>query len=193
MRLGLSRFSAWRMVEFVRVGFRSSRLSEVIARARQLLVLFTFGFAASAVAGCGGGGLIAKSITPCRSDVQDVVLPRWAWDGFSHPRPRLPHVIGAAGNIVAIIWGFPLLSPPSRHYNNKILWVSRVTTDPGSNLRIAAERMIGSRSFGAPVARLVTGGPGPSIANLPASGCWRFTVRWSGRLDRLDLEYHTNA
>jgi hypothetical protein len=192
MLLDLSRLPAWPIVECMRVGLSASSLSEVIVRARQLLVLLMLGIAASA-AGWGGGGVMAKSVSPCRSDVQDVVLPRWAWDGFSYPRPRLPHVIGAAGSVIAIIWGFPLLSPPSRHYNNKILWVSRVTTDPGSNLRIAAQRMLGSRSLGAPVARVATGGPGPSIVNLPASGCWRLTVRWSGRLDRLDLEYHASA
>jgi hypothetical protein len=36
----------------MRVGLSAPNLSEVIVRARQLLVLFMFGFAASAVAGC---------------------------------------------------------------------------------------------------------------------------------------------
>jgi hypothetical protein len=42
------------------------------------------------------------------------------------------------------------------------------------------------------VSRTVLGGPGPSIINLPASGCWRLTLRWSGRVDSLDLDYAPN-
>jgi hypothetical protein len=36
------------------------------------------------------------------------------------------------------------------------------------------------------------GGPGPSIVNLPSPGCWKLTLRWSGRVDTLDLEYAAN-
>ena len=64
-----------------------------------------------------------------------------------------------------------------------------MSTDPGSNLRIAAQRMQGTTPVGAPVSRAVMGGPGPSIINLPNSGCWRLTLRWSGRVDSLDLDY----
>ena len=104
----------------------------------------------------------------------------------------MPYELGNAGNIAAIVWGFPLLSPPPRSHNNKILWVSRVMPQPGSNLRIAAQRMQGTHPLGTPVSRTVMGGPGPSIINLPASGCWRLTLRWSGRVDSLDLDYAAN-
>jgi hypothetical protein len=49
--------------------------------------------------------------------------------------------------------------------------------------------MTGSKRLGAPVVRRVTGSPGPSIIDLPAAGCWRLTLRWSGRVDTLDLRY----
>jgi hypothetical protein len=156
------------------------------------MVLFMLGLAAVATGGCGGGREAARSVSPCRSDVQNVVLPSWARGGFSDPRGRLPHVLSASGNIVAILFGYPLGSPPARDHSNKILWLSRAATDPGSNLRIAAQRMAGSRLLGAPVNRIVVGGPGPSIVNLPSAGCWRFTLRWSGRIDSLDLQYHPN-
>ena len=52
--------------------------------------------------------------------------------------------------------------------------------------------MIGSTKVGSPVGRKVIGGPGPSIINLLAAGCWRFTLRWSGQLDTLDLTYAAN-
>jgi hypothetical protein len=39
------------------------------------------------------------------------------------------------------------------------------------------------------VQRTVAGGPGPSIVDLPAPGCWRLTLRWAGRADQVDLAY----
>ncbi|MEE3921497.1 hypothetical protein V2I01_34350 [Micromonospora sp. BRA006-A] len=40
-----------------------------------------------------------------------------------------------------------------------------------------------------PVVREVAGGPGPSIVDLPAAGCWRLRLDWSGRTDTMDLVY----
>jgi hypothetical protein len=89
---------------------------------------------------------------------------------------------------VAILFGYPLQSPPRAGRNNKILWVARKTPN-ASALRIRAQRMNGTSSVGLPVTRKISGGPGPSIMNLPSSGCWRLTLRWSGRIDSLDLRY----
>jgi hypothetical protein len=58
-----------------------------------------------------------------------------------------------------------------------------------SDLRISAQRMDGTRLVGRPVRRLVMGGPGPSIIDLPAAGCWRMSLAWSGRTDQIDLTY----
>jgi hypothetical protein len=145
------------------------------------------------LAGRGASGPPPTRVSACASRVKTDVLPKWARGGFSDRKPRMPYELGRAGNIAALAWGFPLLSPPPRTHTNKILWVSRVTTQPGSNLRIAAQRMQGTRPVGAAVSRRVPGGPGPSIVNLPASGCWRMTLRWSGRVDSLDLDYAANA
>jgi hypothetical protein len=125
----------------------------------------------------------------CHSAVHHGVLPTWARTGFSDPRPRLPHVIGRSGEIAALIFGYPLRSPPGKDRSNKILWVSRRDVKPLSDLRIRAQRMEGRRRVGRPVTRVVVGGPGPSGIDLPAPGCWRLTLRWSGRSDRLDLRY----
>jgi hypothetical protein len=35
----------------------------------------------------------------------------------------------------------------------------------------------------------VPGGPGPSIINLPAPGCWTLHLSWSGHRDELKLRY----
>jgi hypothetical protein len=103
----------------------------------------------------------------------------------------MPYVLGKAGAIAAIQWADPLVSPPSAHYNNKILWVSRRPQIPGSDLQITAQKLAGKTLVGPLVHRAVTGGPGPSIINLPSAGCWRLKLRWSGRSDTLDLRYAT--
>jgi hypothetical protein len=101
----------------------------------------------------------------------------------------MPYLLGRAGRIAAILWADPLLSPPPKDHNNKILWVSHTASTSGSDLRISAQRMVGAEPLGAPVYRRVMGGPGPSIINLPAAGCWRLTLRWSRSTDALDLRY----
>jgi hypothetical protein len=101
----------------------------------------------------------------------------------------MPYVLGKTGKIAAIQWADPLVSPPSTRYNNKILWVSRRPSVPGSDLQISAQKLIGDTPVGRLVHRTVTGGPGPSIINLPSAGCWQLKLRWSGRSDTLDLRY----
>jgi hypothetical protein len=133
----------------------------------------------------------AAAIRPCRSGLQVGVLPIWARAGFSDPRPRTENVVGRQDRIAAILFGRRsyLDSPPAADHNNKILWVSRVRTRPGERLSIGAQLMRGTRRVGVPVNRTVLGGPGPSIINLPAPGCWRLTLRWSGWTDQIDLSY----
>jgi len=53
--------------------------------------------------------------------------------------------------------------------------------------------MQGARLVGDPISRIVQGGPGPSLVDLPAPGCWRLTLSWWGRRDSLDLKYHPSS
>ena len=144
---------------------------------------------AVAVAVAAAPSASSSPTAACRSVVHKGVLPAWARTGFSDPRPRLPHVLGRSHEIAALVFGYPLRSPAAKDRGNKILWVSRRAVKPLSDLRIHAQRMTGRRSVGRPVTRVVVGGPGPSGINLPAPGCWRLTLRWSGRTDELDLQY----
>ncbi|GAA1296792.1 hypothetical protein Psi02_13360 [Planotetraspora silvatica] len=127
----------------------------------------------------------ASPIAACAADVPSRVLPQWARTGFSDPEPRMPYVLGDRGDIAAIIFGYPLTAPPLPDRSNKILWVSRVPLHPGDPLRIEA-RLDGS---GTVVERTVLGGPGPSGIDLPGSGCWHLTLRWSGHTDTMNLRY----
>ena len=131
----------------------------------------------------------ASARRACHAQVARGVLPTWARTGFSDPRPRLPHVVARHGSIAALLFGDPLRFPPPRHRANKVLWVARHTPNGPSDLRISAQRMRGTRRVGRHVIRVVPNGPGPSYLNLPADGCWRLSLSWSGRRDQLDLRF----
>jgi hypothetical protein len=122
---------------------------------------------------------------PCAPDVRTGPLPEWARAGFSGDGSGVPHVPGRENAILAVVFGAPLSAPPAEGRNNKILWVSRLPVTPGDPLRITARQDGTARTAD----REVAGGPGPSIIDLPAAGCWRLTLSWSGHTDTLDLAY----
>ncbi len=124
---------------------------------------------------------------PCQSDVDMGVLPTWAREGFSEPEPAMPHVLTRSGDVVAILFGFPLASPPREGLNNKILWVQRA--GPTSPVEISAQRMEGTEPVGEPVGRNLEGGFAPSYVDLPEAGCWRLTLSYGDQVDSIDLEY----
>jgi hypothetical protein len=111
-------------------------------------------------------------------------LPEWARAGFSGDA-RAAHVLGDRGDIVAVVFGYPLHQPPAAGRSNKILWVSRMPVAPGDTLVIEARQP----ATGATASRDVPGGPGPSIIDLPRAGCWELTLAWSGHRDSMALEY----
>ena len=126
----------------------------------------------------------------CVDPVPSRVLPDWARTGFSEPRPRIPYVLGDSGAIAAVLFAQPLTSPPSPDHANKILWVSRVDEDSSladSSLRITATLLDGSET----ATRMVDGGPGPSIIDLPKPGCWHLALKWGDNTDTLNLAYRT--
>jgi hypothetical protein len=136
----------------------------------------------------------ASSSSPasCRPAVSSGVLPTWARAGFSDATPKIAHITGRSGTIMAILFAQPLSSPPARSHNNKILWVAKLGTETTGDLRIGAQRMVGAHMVGSTVTRVVSGGPGPSIIDLPAAGCWRLALHWAGHSDTLDVRYAQN-
>jgi hypothetical protein len=129
--------------------------------------------------------------SPCASAVVYGPLPAWARAGFDPPGQAMPHVLGSRGDIVAVLWARhdPLVTPASPNRANKILWVSKLPLAAGSSLEITAQRLTGGAAVGAAQRRTVAGGPGPSVIDLPATGCWQLTLRWSGHIDTVDLPY----
>jgi hypothetical protein len=127
--------------------------------------------------------------TACRPRVETGSLPDWADAGFSGDA-RVPHVFGAKGEIVAVLFGHPLRLGRTDGSNNKILWVPRADTtssDTTSPATLAITATLDGTDTR--VTREVTGGPGPSIIDMPRAGCWHVELRWSGRIDTMDLVY----
>jgi hypothetical protein len=126
----------------------------------------------------------------CASAVVYGPLPAWARSGFNPPDLAMPHVSGARGDLVAVLWQRrdPLVVPAPPQRNNKILWVSRLPS-AGPSLQITAQQLIGGAAVGPVQQRTVAGGPGPSVIDMPAPGCWQFTLHWSGHVDTVDLAY----
>jgi hypothetical protein len=135
------------------------------------------------------GTAVGEAVAPCAASVRTGVLPVWMRAGFQTREPRVAHVVGRSGRIGGVVFGWPLVSPPRETRSNKILWVSRRSTVSRAALWIRLQRMEGAAAVGAPVRRVVAGGPGPSIVDVPAPGCWRLTLTWAGRSDTLDLNY----
>jgi len=163
------------------------RVSGPSALAFLLLGVSSFAYLNGSAAEPVAQGAVASR--SCKPAIRHGVLPRWARTGFSSPRPRMPHAIGRKHRIAGLIFEYPLVSPPARKRSNKILWVSRLRVQQTGDLVIGAQRMLGRRRIGKAVKRSVDGGPGPSIIDLPAPGCWRLSLAWSGHRDTLDLRY----
>ncbi|MFC7246789.1 hypothetical protein ACFQO7_30300 [Catellatospora aurea] len=128
---------------------------------------------------------VAPSLAPgcSATKVENGPLPEWARAGFSGDA-RAVHVLGVQGEIAAVLFGHPLTYDRKDGASNKILWVAREKYETG-DLTIKA-RLEGT---GEPVLREVSGGPGPSIIDLPQAGCWRVYLSWPGHTDTMDLVY----
>jgi hypothetical protein len=121
----------------------------------------------------------------CTSPTRTDPLPTWARAGFSGDGDGIAYVVARRGDILGVLFGRPLSSPPAPDRSNKILWVSRVPVTPGGSLEITAT-LDGTTGT---VRRTVAGGPGPSGVDMPKPGCWHFTLAWSGHTDAMDLIY----
>jgi hypothetical protein len=141
----------------------------------------------------GSGSTVATSPSPaCDGTPRSEILPQWARGGFSDPNPVVPFVRSRSGNVVAILFGGRLWSPPRKDVSNKVLWVWReepgmasATAGTGGALQMTA-RLAGTDTV------VTTGLPrpaGPSTVDLPQPGCWRITLSWPGGTDTIDLDY----
>lgn len=117
--------------------------------------------------------------TPCASSLTYGPLPEWARAGFQPPDLSMPHVLGARGAIVAVLWSRrdPLVESPGPGRTNKI---------PAAPTRSSGCR--GCRRRSAPASRSRHAGlpaPPPSVRSSDGSssvapGRRASTCRWRG-------------
>jgi hypothetical protein len=113
-------------------------------------------------------------------------IPSWA--AAARVPPTTPHLVSADGNVLAVLFGYPLRAGTPTDRQNKILWVVRQPR--GSQPLVITASMPGARSVH--VALPANSGPGeiyPSIMDAPEAGCWRFALAWNGHRSVLALAY----
>jgi hypothetical protein len=114
------------------------------------------------------------------------VLPEWARAGFTDAEPVVPFVRSRSGNVVAVLFGGRLWSPPRKDVSNKVLWVWRQVPGGATGDVTMSAQLVGTDTV------VTTGLPrpeGPSTVDLPLPGCWRISLRSSGGIDTIDLDY----
>ncbi len=140
---------------------------------------------AAAVAGCGA------------TKIAHGPIPAWTAPAFgasSSRTPPWPHAVSEHGNVVAVVFGYPLRAGRPTNPANKVLWIMRLPRN-GSPLRITARPLHAN----APLVRIVApadSSPGeiyPSYVNVPSAGCWRLSLRWAGHTDSIDLPYRPGS
>ncbi len=137
----------------------------------------------------GGTSIAVAPASPCHSEITRAVLPEWARGGFSDPRPVMPFVTSADGNVVAILFSDQLSSPSRADVFNKVLWVWHTLPADPTALHISA-RLNGT---GPAVTAGLPTPLGPSYVDLPTPGCWRVSFSWPGGSDSIDLQALTPA
>ena len=131
-------------------------------------------------------GTVAAPLS-CASAIRYGPLPTWARYGFTPPDQPVRYVIGENSHIVGVVFGYPFRAPTGTGgHNNKILWVSNAAKS-GAPPDLVISARLGDTSVTAK--RTITGGPGPSIVDMPQPGCWTFDLTWSGVHDRLAVPY----
>ena len=141
--------------------------------------------AATAVAGCG----VTK--------ITHGPIPAWTAPAFSDSSsrtPAWPHAVSEHGDVVAVVFGYPLRAGRPTNPTNKVLWIMRLPRN-GSPLTIKARPLHAN----APLVTIVApadSSPGeiyPSYVNVPSAGCWQLSLRWAGHTDSIDLPYRPGS
>jgi hypothetical protein len=146
--------------------------------------------AASVIAVAGGAAAVTLTrgedsatapagSSACTGNISTNTLPTWARTGFSPDGLHTPHVFGANGDIVGILFG-ELRAHQPEGTNNKILWVAK---NGDGTLHISAQ-LEGSDTTETRTVNL-----GPSIVDLPTAGCWQLKLTWPGHSDTIAFRY----
>ena len=135
-----------------------------------------------------------QAVSCTATAVRRGAAPRWTAPAWSTSSPgfasQLRYVVSAGGNVVGVLFAYPLRAGRPESPANKILWIVRQPRR-GQPLHIRAQP-VGFSARGVTTSWPANASPGeiyPSIDNVPLPGCWRFTLRWAGHTDVVALHY----
>jgi hypothetical protein len=112
-----------------------------------------------------------------------------SWTASARP-PAMIYVLGRHQQVAGFLFGYPLMAGHPEPFTDKILWVVR-SDRHGAPLRLTGHPL----NAATPVVRSswsAGSSPGniyPSDIEVPAPGCWRFTLAWHRHTDTVDLWY----
>ena len=131
--------------------------------------------AATANGGCGATPLLLGS------------APGWA--SAADP-PPIRYALGKRAQAAGFLFGYPLMAGNPEPYSDKILWVVASPRD-GMPLQLAGHPLHAARPVVSSTwpADSSPGAIYPSEIEVPAPGCWQFTLSWNGHTDTIDLWY----
>ena len=113
--------------------------------------------------------------------------PRWA--SSANP-PPIRYALAGRGQAAGFLFGYPLMAGNPRPYSDKTLWVV-ASPRGGMPLELTGHPL---HAAGPVVSSTwpADSSPGeiyPSDIEVPAPGCWQFTLSWNGHTDTIDLWY----
>src|SRR4249919_969833 len=137
----------------------------------------------------------ARASVSCKTTpVRRGAVPRWTAPVWSTSSPgfasHVRYAVSAGGNVVGVLFGYPLRAGRPENPANKILWIVRQPRR-GQPLHINAQP-VGFAAHSVTTSWPANASPGeiyPSIDNVPVPGCWRFTLRWAGHTGVVALHY----
>jgi hypothetical protein len=131
--------------------------------------------AAYASGGCGATALLLGS------------APRWA--SSANP-PPIRYALAEQGQAAGFLFGYPLVAGNPQPYSDKILWIVASPRD-GMPLQLTGHPLHAAKPAVSSTwpADSSPGEIYPSEIEVPAPGCWQFTLSWNGHTDTIDLWY----
>ena len=131
--------------------------------------------AAYASGGCGATPLLLGS------------APRWA--SSANP-PPIRYALAERGQAAGFLFGYPLMAGNPQPFSDKILWIV-ASPRGGMPLRLTGHPLHAARPVVSSTwpADSTPGEIYPSEIEVPAPGCWQFTLSWNGHTDTIDLWY----
>jgi hypothetical protein len=125
--------------------------------------------------GCGATPLLLGS------------APRWA--SAANP-PPIRYALAKGERVAGFLFGYPLMAGNPQPYSDKILWVVASPRD-GMPLRLTGHPLGAVKPVVSSTwpADSTPGEIYPSEIEVPAPGCWQFSLSWNGHTDTIDLWY----